>query len=206
MTKNIIKVENDAILFPTEHDAEVGMGEERTTLLLHPVRLRIVQAALGREVTASQLASLLPDVPTASLYRHIAALVAGGVLEVVAERAVRGATERTLAVALPAASLGPTEVAHLSPEQHSDAVTAFLAGVLQTATDYLAAPGSDPAHDGFGYRQVAVWADDEEFEELLIGLRELLVTAAAREPGGRRRRRVLTTVLLPDPPAARRTD
>ena len=176
------------------------MGDSRTALLLHPVRLRILQAALGRQVTTASLAAALPEVPTASLYRHVAALVDGGVLEVVAERAVRGATERTLQVALPAASLGPEDVAAMTPQQHLDGITAFLGGVMSAAGDYLAAPAVDPARDGFGYRHTAIWADDDELEELLAALRTLVAAAAAREPGTGRRRRVLTTVLLPDPP------
>jgi len=175
------------------------VGDDRTTLLLHPVRLRILQAALGRQVTTSALAAALPDVPTASLYRHVSALIDGGVLEVVAERAVRGARERTLRVVLSAASLEAEDIVGLSAGQHLDGVTAFLGGVLQAASEYLAAPGADPAHDGFGYRQVALWADDEEHASLIAALRELLAAAAERGPGEGRRRRVLTTVLVPDP-------
>src|SRR5215467_1711411 len=49
-------------------------------LLLHPVRLRIVQAFLGdRALTTSALAGELADVPPASLYRHVAKLVRAGV-------------------------------------------------------------------------------------------------------------------------------
>ena len=176
------------------------MSETRAAVLLHPVRLRILQAALGRQVTTATLAAALPDVPTASLYRHIAALVDRGVLEVVAERAVRGATERTLQVALPAASLGPEDVADMTPEQHLDGITAFLGGVLQAATDYLDVEGADPASDGFGYRQVAIWADDEELAALVEGLWDLVTAAAERPAAPSRRRRVLTTVLVPDPP------
>jgi len=175
------------------------MGDTRTSLLLHPVRLRVLQAALGREVTTTQLAGWLADVPTATLYRHVAALIDGGVLEVVDERLVRGAVERTLRVALPAASLGVDEVAALSREEHLDAVTAFLAGVLQAATDYLTSPSAAPARDGYGYRQVALWADDDELLELTSRLRQLLHDAAHRGPAPGRHRRILTTVLLPDP-------
>ena len=58
-------------------------------LLLHPVRLRIVQAFLGdRALTTAQLAAELSDVPTGSLYRHVALLTKAGVLHVVAERRV----------------------------------------------------------------------------------------------------------------------
>lgn len=175
------------------------MGDTRTALLLHPVRLRVLQATLGREVTTAQLSTWLPDVPTATLYRHVAALIEGGVLEVVGERMVRGAAERTLRVTLPAASLGPDDIAELSPQDHLDAMTAFLAGVLQAATDYLTGPGARPATDGYGYRQVAVWADDEEIVEVAARLRTLLQDAQERGPAPGRRRRVLTTVLLPDP-------
>jgi Helix-turn-helix domain len=64
-------------------------------LLLHPVRLRIVQAFLGdRALTTTALREELADIPPTSLYRHVARLVAAGVLMVVAERRVRGAVER----------------------------------------------------------------------------------------------------------------
>ncbi len=177
------------------------MSDTRASLVLHPVRLRILQAALGREVTTAQLAAVLADVPTATLYRHVAALVDGGVLEVASERAVRGATERTLRVALPTAHLGPEEVAELSATDHLDGMTAFLGGVLRSATDHLSAPGAEPARDGFGYRQAALWADEQELQAFLGQLRDLLSQAAAQQPGPGRRRRVLTTVLVPDPPA-----
>ena len=175
------------------------MTEARTSLLLHPVRLRVLQAALGRTITTAELAAALPDVPTASLYRHVAALVDGGVLEVVGERAVRGSTERTFQVALPAASLGSEDIAHLSAQDHLDGITAFVGGVLQAATDYLTVPDASPGDDGFGFRQVALWADDEELAELVDRLREVVAVAAERGPAPGRRRRVLSTVLLPDP-------
>jgi DNA-binding HxlR family transcriptional regulator len=88
-------------------------------LLLHPVRLRIVQAFLGdRALTTSQLRAELGDVPTASLYRHVARLVTHGVLSVVAERRVRGAVERTYVMRVAAARIGADQVAAMSREEH----------------------------------------------------------------------------------------
>ncbi|MFA9430516.1 helix-turn-helix domain-containing protein [Egicoccus sp. AB-alg2] len=175
------------------------MGGARTDLLLHPVRIRVVQAAVGCELTTGELAAALPDVPTASLYRHVRRLVDGGVLEVVAERPVRGTVERTYRVALDAASLDPDDVAGLSPHQHVEALAAFTTGLLQSATRYLDDPVADPAGDGFGYRQVPMWADDEEFAAFVADLRAVLRRAAERGPGPGRRRRTLTTVVVPDP-------
>ncbi|HEX9338211.1 MAG TPA: helix-turn-helix domain-containing protein, partial [Pseudonocardiaceae bacterium] len=91
-------------------------------LLLHPVRLRIVQAFLGdRALTTSALSAELSDVPPASLYRHVARLVDAGVLAVVAERRVRGALERTYVLRLTAATIGPDQLAEMSVEDHRQA-------------------------------------------------------------------------------------
>jgi hypothetical protein len=81
-------------------------------LLLHPVRLRIVKAFLGdRALTTRQLACELPDVPAASVYRHVGRLAEAEVLHVVAERRVRGITERTYMLRLFAAQIQRGEVA-----------------------------------------------------------------------------------------------
>ena len=84
-------------------------------LLLHPVRLRIVQAFLpDRVLTTGRLGELLPDVATATLYRQVATLAEAGVLEVVEERRVRGAAERTYRLRTQAASVGPEDAAELT--------------------------------------------------------------------------------------------
>src|SRR5215472_14866681 len=100
-------------------------------LLLHPVRLRIVQAFLGdRALTTAELRSELPDVPAASLYRHIARLVDAGVLAVVSERRVRGALERTYILRVAAAHIGVGELERMSVDDHRQAFIAFVAGLL----------------------------------------------------------------------------
>ena len=79
----------------------------KADLLLHPVRLRILQAFLGdRALTTSQLQAELADVP-ASLYRHVAKLAAAGVLTIVEERRVRGALERTYTLESSQATVNP---------------------------------------------------------------------------------------------------
>ena len=53
-------------------------------LLLHPLRLRIIQLLFdGRRLTARQIAAAQPEIPQATLYRHLHQLVEGGVLVVV---------------------------------------------------------------------------------------------------------------------------
>jgi hypothetical protein len=167
-------------------------------LLLHPVRLRIVEAFLGdRALTTSALAAELADVPTASLYRHVARLVDAGVLAVVAERRVRGALERTYVLRVAAASAGLDEVSRMSAEDHRQAFMAFVAGLLGDFDRYLARDGRDFLRDGVSYRMAALWLDDDEFRELLHDLTRVLQPRAANPPGPGRTRRILGYVLLP---------
>ena len=167
-------------------------------LLLHPVRLRIVEAFLGdRALTTSTLAAELAEVPPASLYRHVARLVDAGVLAVVAERRVRGALERTYVLRLTAAAIGPDEVAAMSADDHRQAFMAFVAGLLGDFDRYLARGDIDLLRDGVGYRMAGLWLNDAEHAELLRELTRVLQPKLANPPGPGRKRRILGYVLMP---------
>jgi hypothetical protein len=177
---------------------EDGHTVATVDLLLHPVRLRLVQAFLGdRTLTVADLRAELPDVPAASLYRHVGLLADAGVLTVVGERKVRGAAERSYRLDVAAASVGPEEAAGVSVEEHRRAFATFVAGLLADFDRYLARSDVDLGRDGVGYRQAAVWLDDDEFGSLLADLRAVIGERLGHRPGGARRRRLLSTVLLP---------
>jgi hypothetical protein len=172
-------------------------------LLLHPVRLRIVQAFLGdRTLATADLRAELPDVPVATLYRHVAVLADAGVLAVVSERKVRGAAERTYRLDLAAVSLGPGDAAAMTADDHRRAFTTFAAALMADFDRYVtgAAPdGGSPdlAGDRVGYRQAAVWVTDEEFDAMAADLAEVVNARTVNRPDGARRRRLVTTVHLP---------
>ncbi|HEY3749204.1 MAG TPA: helix-turn-helix domain-containing protein [Pseudonocardiaceae bacterium] len=167
-------------------------------LLLHPVRLRIVQAFLGdRALTTSMLRTELSDVSAASLYRHVALLVDAGVLAVVAERRVRGALERTYVLRLSSASVGLDQVVAMSADDHRQAFMAFMAGLLGDFDRYLARGDIDLLRDGVTYRMAGLWLDDAEFADLLRDLATVLQPRFANPPAPGRKRRILGSVLLP---------
>jgi Helix-turn-helix domain len=169
-------------------------------LLLHPVRLRIVKAFLGdRALTTSQLAAELDDVPSGSLYRHVALLAKAGVLQVVAERRVRGAVERTYTLRQFAARISPEEATQMSAADHAQAFMVYVAGMLADADRYLAADRPDPARDGADYQVGALWLTDAEFAELLRDLSIAFRPRLANAPGAGRKRRMVYTVFLPAP-------
>jgi DNA-binding transcriptional ArsR family regulator len=169
-------------------------------LLLHPARLRIVKAFLGdRALTTSQLAAELDDVPPGSLYRHVALLTKAGVLQVVAERRVRGAVERTYTMRLFAAQIQPGEAKAMTLDEHAQAFMAYVAGLLADFDRYLATAPRDPVRDGADYRVGAMWLTDAEFADFLHDLRAVFQPRLANAPGKGRQRRMIYTVFLPAP-------
>ena len=169
-------------------------------VLLHPVRLRIVKAFLGdRALTTRQLAAELPDVPAASVYRHVGRLAEAGVLHVVAERRVRGITERTYMLRLYAAQIQPGEVAAMTSEEHGSAFLAYVAGLLGDFDRYLATEPAQPERDGAGYRVAAMWLTDAELADYQRDLVAISTPRLAHGPGDGRRRRMLYTIMLPTP-------
>jgi DNA-binding transcriptional ArsR family regulator len=171
-------------------------------LLLHPVRLRIVQAFLGdRELTTGALSAELSDIPPASLYRQVGRLADAGILTEVAQRRVRGAVERTYALRLEAAAITPDELAAMSVEDHRQAFLAFVAGLLGNFDRYLARGDVDLARDGVRYTLSALWLSDAEFARALRDVDAVLRPLLANRPTRHRRRRLIGSVLLPgDPP------
>jgi hypothetical protein len=172
-------------------------------LLLHPVRLRIIQAFLGdRALTTADLRKELPDVPPASLYRHVARLVDAGVLGVVNERRVRGALERTYVLRLSAASVNLDELERMTREEHRQAFMAFMAALLGDFDRYLSRDNFDLVRDGVSYRIAGLWLDDAELAELGREIVRVLQPRLANPPRPGRRRRILGTVMIPGEEAA----
>jgi helix-turn-helix protein len=173
-------------------------------LLLHTVRLRIVQAFLGdRALTTSELSAELSDVPAASLYRHVARLVDAGVLQIVAERRVRGALERTYVLRLAAARISLAELAAMTPDDHRQMFRAFTAGLLADFDRYLERDKVDLVTDGVSFGIEGLWLDDAEFRELMLDLYRVLEPRRVNLPKPGRRRRLLASVLLPGDDAGR---
>jgi DNA-binding transcriptional ArsR family regulator len=178
----------------------MGNDVSMTTLdlLLHPVRLRILRTFLdGHPATTAQLRERLPDIPPATMYRHVAALAAAGVLEVLDEKRVRGAVERTYRVSWRHTEIGPEARAAMTTEDHRRAFTAFIGGLLADFDHYLATEPPDPAADGVTYQQAAVWLTDAETAELVAEIHAAVLARIGRDPGDGRTRRMISLIGMP---------
>lgn len=125
-------------------------------MLLHRVRLRVVSEFAGHERTVRDLADALPDIPQATLYRHVAALVDGGVLGQVGEWAARGPSERVYRVAPGTDRVHPSEVDDVPPIEQRRMFAVFTASLIDSFAAYVGSGDAVPSADGLAYNRAVV--------------------------------------------------
>ena len=166
-------------------------------LILHPIRMRLIVAlGAGMPMAAAQLLERMPDVPPATLYRHLTVLRQGGIITFAEEpgpreagkRRTRGAVERRYVLRAGASA---------TPDDHLRWFASFLASLLGSFSRYVGAGVPDFARDGVGYREMVLQLSDDELVQMSIALNTALMPFVAHTPGNGRTARLFATVLLP---------
>lgn len=121
-----------------------------------------------------------------------------GILKVVEERAMRGATERVYVIAPENAHLSPDEIAAMTPEEHERLFSTFTAMLLGQFHNYIQQAHIDLAKDGVSYRTVPLYLSDPEFAEMWLEMRAIVTKRLENEAAPERRRRLLSLVIMPD--------
>jgi DNA-binding transcriptional ArsR family regulator len=169
-----------------------------TELLMHPVRLRIIFAAMdGEPFTRSEMGRRLPDVSKASLYRHIAMMVEGELLEVESEEFVHGTLERHYRLLKVRAVIDPAAAAAMTNDDHRRGFAAATASLLAEFNSYLDRPESNPTSDSVSYRQLPLWLTNVERAALMNDISAAIEAHAAHEQTAERQRHLLSTVFFP---------
>jgi DNA-binding transcriptional ArsR family regulator len=174
------------------------MSKSAVDLLMHPVRIRIVNAlAGGRTLTTAELCDQLPDASQATVYRHVAALTEGGILEVDGEQPVRGTLERRYRLHRQQAAIDASVGQVMSADEHQRLFTASMAALIAEFDRYLQRDGANPYDDAVSYRQTVVWLSDEELASMIREFQRLLAMRGSGEPAPGRSPYMLSTILFP---------
>ena len=175
------------------------MARSKADLILHPARLRIMTEFGGRQMTPRQLTSVLPDIPQATLYRHIKALLHGGILEVVGEQEVNGSVERTYAVVKGAGRLSFDELKGLSAEEHLRYFTVYAVKLIDDFADYLREVNLEHiGRDGMSYSTAAIYLNDAERAQFQEEVVALIGRVLSNAPAPDRKRYSLSSIVIPD--------
>ncbi|RFU60982.1 helix-turn-helix domain-containing protein [Peribacillus glennii] len=174
------------------------MAQSKIKLILHPVRMKIIQSLVGgKELTVQQLVARIKDVPQATLYRHLGKLHEAEVIEVVQENHIRGTVEKVYALKEQSVS-SQQEFLNLSREEHLELFLTFAAQLAGVYENYLNQEDIDLVRDGVSYRMANLYLSDTEFMEMVQKIGKLIQDAALNEPAPDRKARNWATIIIPE--------
>jgi hypothetical protein len=151
--------------------------------------------------TTGEIARVLADVPTSSLYRQLTRLRTAGVLRVTAERRARGAVERTYALSSrDAGALQPEDLVNLPISQLRSTFRNFLATMVADASAYIESLAFSRNRSLIRAGLAITKLTDEEFAKVMQDLDAAMTQHKTRsEAPPSARRRHFYIIALPEP-------
>jgi DNA-binding transcriptional ArsR family regulator len=175
------------------------LSESKADLILHPIRMRIIQSLIGgARRTTQQISEIMTDIPQATMYRHLNKLLKAKLIEVIEQKQVRGATEKVYVLAEHGAEISIKDLEKMTSEEHMELFMKFVATLIGDYGKYLQQDQFDLVKDGVSYRQVELNLSDEEYLQLLQGLRAQMMKHVGNELSDERRRRLISTIVIPE--------
>lgn len=158
------------------------MATKKADLILHPVRLQILQTLPNTPLTTQEIAARLPTIPASSIYRHLKKLLDSELIEVVETRPVRGVQEKVYQLRQ-SPRLSAADMAEATQEDHLRYFTAYVATLLQAFSNYLntAAP-IDLIADRTGYTEVTFYSSRAEFDQIQAAINQALLPQMQHPP------------------------
>lgn len=182
------------------------MSKSNADLILHPIRMRIIQSLVGgARRTRQQISEILTDVPQATMYRHLNILQKAKLIEVVEQNQVRGTVEKVYALAEHGADISLKDLKEMNSDEHMELFMKFAGNLIGQYGRYLGQDGYDLVKDGISFRQVELNLSDEEYMELLQGMGALMMKHVGNEMTAERRRRTIATIVIPEPKPDKRS-
>ncbi|GAA0359324.1 helix-turn-helix domain-containing protein [Bacillus horti] len=172
---------------------------KKADMLLHPIRMRIIQALLlENALTVAQLVIKLGNVPQATIYRHINLLLEAQMIEVTDTKRVQGTVERYFSVAKENLSIPEAEMRAASQEDTLRYLTAFHTSLLQQAEDYIMhTPAENYEKDGFGFWQIPLHLTEDQYQQFSVRFKELLQDFEGHEAGPGTKSRLFSGMFIP---------
>ena len=162
---------------------------EIAEVVMNPVRQRIFQYFLLHETgTVKELKKALPDVPNASLYRHIKILADHSILMVVKENRIRGTVESVYQLNKDALAV---------EDESGNAVQMSLLGICASFARYFARGNVDPRKDMLLLTNCTLLLTDGEFSSFLSEINEIALKYMKAEVTESSKPRQITLISAP---------
>lgn len=162
---------------------------EIAEVVMNPVRQRIFQYFLLHETgTVKDIKKALPDVPSASLYRHVKILADSSILMIVGENRIRGTVESIYRMNKSALSAG---------DESGEAVQMSLLSICAAFAKYFSGGNADPERDMLLFTNCTLLLTDGEFSDFLSEINEVALRYMKVEAKAGSKTRQITLISAP---------
>ena len=162
---------------------------EMVEIVMNPVRQRIFQYFLLHETgTVKEIRKALPDIPSASLYRHVKILTDNFVLMVVGENRIRGTVESIYQLNKDALTI---------EDENGNAVQMSLLSICASFARYFSGDNADPRRDMLLFTNCTLVLTDEEFSHFLSEVNEVALKYMKAEATASSKTRQISLISSP---------
>ena len=163
---------------------------ELAEIVMNPVRQRIFQYFLLHETgTVKEIRKALPDIPSASLYRHIKILADSSILMVVGENRIRGTVESVYRL---------NKDAMAAEDETGNAVQMSLLSICASFAKYFSTGHADPQKDMLLLTNCTLLLlTDEKFSEYLSEINQVTVKYMKQASSESSKMRRITLISAP---------
>ena len=162
---------------------------ELAEIVMNPVRQRIFQYFLLHETgTVKELRKALPDIPSASLYRHVKILADSSILMVVGENRIRGTVESVYRL---------NQDAMATEDETGNAVQMSLLSICASFAKYFSTGHAELRKDMLLFTSCTLLLTDQEFSEYLSEINQVTVKYMKEESSESSKMRRITLISAP---------
>ena len=177
---------------PEAAEWRIDMNKDYMEACMNSTRQRILQVIMiKKEATPAEIGVELPDIPRASLYRHIKVLLDAEVIAVVKEEFKRGSIEKTYAIA-------PQKPYEETSEEYNRLIQSALMGLQGEFHRYFNGKDPDPQRDLLTVGSASLMMSDEEMMEFITAYGQLIQKYLPNKPTGNRKERKVTLIVSPN--------
>lgn len=174
------------------------MTDRLMDCITNPVKCKLLLEIHSQgSATAKHLADTYPDIPQATLYRHLKKMLSDGILQVVEEMQVRGTVEKTYALAHGISSKMEAVVEENSGELYMQYFMQYIFGFAKQFQEYCQSPDINIRKDMTGFSLSPLYLSDDELTSLITGISQLIKAAEGNEPNPERKLRTIGLIVSP---------
>lgn len=174
------------------------MDKSLLSCILNPIRMRIIQSLTkNKNMTVQQIAQELPEVPQATLYRHLNKLLEAKAIMVVQENKIRGVIEKVYAISTSPYETVTKDIDENNKGEVLELFYHYLMSLLGDFEGYLRKDNIDLAKDGVTFRSAAFYLSDDEYIEFLKDIKKAFDKVNDYGPAPERRLRKISTISMP---------